>query len=153
MTQTLVIDASVVAKWLVPEEHSLKAVALRGRYRFAVPDILFAEVTNILWKKHRRGELTADEAEEAVAVLDFAQFQIVPTAPLGVEALHLSRLLDHPAYDSYYLCVAALLDTVMVTADERLLRKLHASSQPEWRNIAVDLRDLRIEPPTADRTR
>ncbi|PSJ57739.1 type II toxin-antitoxin system VapC family toxin [Kumtagia ephedrae] len=139
MTQTIVVDASVVAKWLVPEEHSLKAVALRSSYSFAVPDILFAEVANILWKKMRRGELTEADGDDAVGALSFAKLQVERTEPLGPAALRLSRLLDHPTYDCFYLCLAARLDTIMVTADERLLRKLRSSSQAEWRDVAVDL--------------
>ena len=45
-----VVDASVAAKWLVPEADSPLAEALLDDDLLA-PDLLFAEVGNILWNK------------------------------------------------------------------------------------------------------
>ena len=44
-----VIDASVAAKWLLPEDGSDQASALLGD-ALLVPDLLFAELANIFWK-------------------------------------------------------------------------------------------------------
>ena len=55
MRRRIVVDASVVVKWLVPEDQSLRAVSLRERFDFAAPDLIHAEIVNILWKKARRG--------------------------------------------------------------------------------------------------
>ena len=51
----LVIDASVAVKWVIEEEDTTQALALRGR-ALAAPDLLIAECANILWKKVRRNE-------------------------------------------------------------------------------------------------
>jgi predicted nucleic acid-binding protein len=56
----LVIDASVAIKWIIDEEGSPAALALR-KHSLAAPDLLMAECANILWKKSRRGELSTDE--------------------------------------------------------------------------------------------
>ena len=37
MRPLLVVDASVVAKWLIPEEDSLRAVALRADHDLLLP--------------------------------------------------------------------------------------------------------------------
>jgi predicted nucleic acid-binding protein len=44
-----VVDASVAAKWLAPEEDSAQALKYLNAELLA-PDLLFAEVANILWK-------------------------------------------------------------------------------------------------------
>ena len=66
-----VIDASVLVKFFIPEILSEKAEELNARVmegdlRLLAPDLIFAEVGNILWKKHRRKELSRAEAEEIV---------------------------------------------------------------------------------------
>ena len=57
-----VIDASVAAKWLLPEDGSDQASALLGD-ELLVPDLLFAELANIFWKKQMRGEIDTATAE------------------------------------------------------------------------------------------
>ena len=59
----LVVDASVVIKWHVAEVHSDAALRLLGDDVPAlhVPDLVFPEVGNILWKKVRRGDLTEEQ--------------------------------------------------------------------------------------------
>ncbi len=138
--RTVVVDASIVAKWLVPEDLSSQALALRGRYDFAAPDLLHAELANILWKKVRRGEISEDEALAGLHVFAHAEFLLEKCETLIRQALQLACQIDHPAYDCFYLCLAAKLDTVLVTADDRLLRRLAASSRPEWASVAVDVR-------------
>ena len=59
-----VVDASVAAKWLSPEPESAAADSLLDDELWA-PDLLFAEVANILWKKQSRGEMSATTAAAA----------------------------------------------------------------------------------------
>lgn len=47
---TLVIDASVAAKWYVAEPDSRPALAVGARGGLIAPDLILAEVANILWK-------------------------------------------------------------------------------------------------------
>ncbi len=49
---TLVVDASVVIKWVIEETGTQDALALR-RHRLLAPDLLIPECANILWKKVR----------------------------------------------------------------------------------------------------
>ena len=141
MSRTLVIDASVAIKWVVPESQSDLATSLRGRFRFAAPELIVAECINILWKKTRRDELSPTEAVLAARSLERADIEFVPTRPLSRQATELSILLDHPAYDCFYLCAAKARGEVFVTADERLLRKLAHPAAREWSSISVALHD------------
>ena len=52
----LVIDASIAIKWVIEEDRTKEALALR-RQALAAPDLLVAECANILRKKVRRKEL------------------------------------------------------------------------------------------------
>jgi predicted nucleic acid-binding protein len=136
----IVVDASVVVKWLVPEDQSLRAVSLRERFDFAAPDLIHAEIVNILWKKARRGEIADVDALDGLRALRYAEFRLESSEELAEQAFELSRLIDHPAYDCFYLCAAVQLNTVLVTADERMLRKLSMTPHTEWTSAAVDLR-------------
>lgn len=118
-----VIDASVAIKWVVGEPNSDRAVLLRRKQLFA-PDLLIAECANILWKKVRRSELSGAEAILAARLLQRADIQLEPMRRLLEPATRLSLALDHPAYDCTYLALAETLSCAMVTADERLYRKV-----------------------------
>ena len=60
-----IIDASVVVKWFIPEEHSEPALRLKDSdARLHAPAFLTLEVGNVLYKKRRRGELTTRDAED-----------------------------------------------------------------------------------------
>jgi predicted nucleic acid-binding protein len=122
----LVIDASVAIKWLVEEPGTSEAVLLR-RHLLSAPDLLTIECSNILWKKHRRKELTAEEVLLAARLLERADIELAPMRPLLEPATRLAIGLDHPAYDCAYLALAEALGCTMVTADDTLCRKLGGS--------------------------
>lgn len=93
---TLVVDASVVIKWVIEETGTRHALALR-RHRLLAPDLLIPECANILWKKVRRQELTGDEARLAARLIERADIDFVPSRRLLEVATNLALLLDHPA--------------------------------------------------------
>ena len=58
-----IIDASVVVKWFIPEEHSEPALRIKDSdARLHAPAFLTLEVGNVLSKKRRRAELTTRDA-------------------------------------------------------------------------------------------
>jgi predicted nucleic acid-binding protein len=117
----LVIDSSVVIKWSVPEVHSVDALRyLDPDLERDAPELLLAEVSNILWKKVGRGELTRIEAEGIAADLGQADVAVHPMGPLFGAALRIALETGRSAYDSMYLALAETLSTQMVTADRRL---------------------------------
>jgi len=75
----LVIDSSVVIKWFVPEVHSADALRyLDPDLERDAPELLLAEVSNILWKKIGRGELTATQADKIANDVEQADVNIHP---------------------------------------------------------------------------
>ena len=125
--ERLVIDASVAVKWVVPEPDSKHAECLL-EHGLVAPDLLFAECANVLWKKVRRGELTKGEADVAAQTLEQADLTIVSARAYVIRATAIAVELDHPAYDGIYLAVAEALQLRLVTADDRLIRKVGQSA-------------------------
>lgn len=139
--KTLVIDASVAVKWVIEEEGTAAALALRKGHRLIAPDLLVAECANILWKKVRRCELTAQEGDLAAKLLQRADVDLMPMRPLFPAALRLAILLDHPAYDCVYLALALERRARFVTADERLLRKIADGPETALRAASAGLKE------------
>ncbi|MEO8124718.1 MAG: type II toxin-antitoxin system VapC family toxin [Burkholderiales bacterium] len=121
-----VVDASVAAKWLAPEPDSASAEALLDDELF-VPDLLYAEVGNILWKKQMRGEMDASTAQVGARWLLQLPMHVHDSAGLLVDALALSIRLKHPAYDCLYLALARRTGLPLITADRRFHARCHAS--------------------------
>lgn len=82
-----------------------------------------AQCANVLRKKARRKELSADEARLAAGLLQRADVELLPMRPLLESATALAIALDHPAYDCIYLALAESLSCDLVTADQRLSAK------------------------------
>jgi predicted nucleic acid-binding protein len=138
--ERLVIDASVAVKWVVPEPDSDRAEVLLD-HRMVAPDLLLAECANVLWKKVRRGELTEREADIAAQTLEQADLTLVSTRGYLALATSVAVELDHPAYDAVYLTVAEASELRLVTADDKLVRKVR-EGQNRFRHMLVALSEL-----------
>lgn len=136
---TLVIDASIAVKWVVEEDGTPRALALRRQAKLIAPDLLVAECANILWKKVQRKELSKDQALLAARLLQGAEIELSPMRSLLEAAAGLAIALDHPAYDCIYLALAVANDCRFVTADEGFLRKLGQSRRVALRRRAMSL--------------
>ena len=120
-----VVDASVVIKWFVPEIHSDAARRLLSApNQYLSPDLLFPEVGNTIWKKVRRGELTAEEGRKLAADVTTVAVDIVSTRRLMIDAHALAMMTGVTVYDALYLALAVRLETQMITADDKLSRAL-----------------------------
>lgn len=125
---TFVVDASVAIKWVVEEPGTAAALSIRAAERLVAPDLWVAECANILWKKVRRGEFSADQALAAAELLEAAGVEVMAGEPAMSHVVRLATTLDHPAYDCVYLAMAAANGWTMVTADDRLLERLRGTS-------------------------
>lgn len=117
----LAVDASVVIKWYVEEIHSTEAERfLDPRYDLVVPDLLWSEIGNILWKKRLRGDVTARDSRQVVAELRRTPLKFEPVAPLFEAALDIAERIGRTFYDSTYLALAEHFACRLVTADRKL---------------------------------
>jgi predicted nucleic acid-binding protein len=137
---TIVVDASVAVKWVIPEELSDQAESLRGRAdRLLAPDLLLPEAANALWKKLLRREIAPREATQAMDLLMASGLDLRPSGPLLGRALTLAQRLRHPVYDCLYVALAQAEGATLVTADQRLLARI---ARGRTRVGAVDLATL-----------
>jgi len=137
---TVVVDASIAVKWVIPEVLSDRADALRGQAdRLLAPDLLLCEAANALWKKLMRREITAREAAQALDLLMASGVDLRPSAPLLGRALELARRLRHPVCDCVYLALAQGEGATLVTADQRLLAR---ATRGRPRLAVIDLATL-----------
>lgn len=121
----LIVDASVAAKWAIQEEHSVAALRLLdGRHRLLAPDLIWAELGNIIWKCHRRGGLDRDDVPALVGQFRAVPLHVHPSEPLLPTAVDLAIQTQRTVYDCLYLALAHREGCKMVTADERLVNAL-----------------------------
>jgi predicted nucleic acid-binding protein len=124
----LILDASVGIKMRVAEPHSDRAVELLESVRrgttLGAPELFFVECANVLWKYVRRHGYDAQQARTDLGQLLALPIAVTPTADLALEALDLAVRHDITVYDASYLALALRESAMLVTADEKLIRKL-----------------------------
>jgi len=148
MTANLVIDSSVVIKWFVTESLSAEALRLFAdwqakRVSCFVPDLMFVEAANILWKKRRQGMMTDIDVSNHMLTIKSLPFDVTASIPIVDDAVRIAMAHDRTAYDSMYLALARHLACPFVTADERLANAVAAHIS----NV-IKLSDWTPSPPT-----
>jgi len=123
-----VVDASVAVKWYLPEIHDADARRLlTGGGDLLVPDLIFSEVGNILWKRVRSGQILETEAQTVLQSLGALSLSVAPSWPLVLPALAIACQTQRTVYDCLYLALAVRESAVMVTADEKFHNALQAT--------------------------
>ncbi|TIR15679.1 MAG: type II toxin-antitoxin system VapC family toxin [Mesorhizobium sp.] len=117
----LVLDASMVAAWLLPEEHSQAAEDLIAGLDgpCPVPSLFWHEVRSILLIAERRGRIDAGEALTALG-----RMRRLPLEDAGAGAdahvMAIARTQALSAYDAAYLALALDRALPLATLDRKL---------------------------------
>jgi predicted nucleic acid-binding protein len=130
----VVLDASVATKWAVPgileplseQADDLLRQYTDGKINLLVPDLFWNEIANALWKAARRGRISSETADEALAKMISRDFPTIPSRDVLERALTIAVQFDRSVYDSVYVAIAVARKTYLVTADERLANALAA---------------------------
>ena len=121
----IVVDASVAIKWFIPEIHSEAAIQLLEKNpSLLAPDLIFAEIGNILWKKARSNELSLETAHTLLNDFKRLPFKITESEFLLDTAWHIASRYQRTFYDSLYLAVAKTENCLFVTADHAFFNAL-----------------------------
>lgn len=116
---TLVVDASVVVAALVDSGPAGRwAEGQLGSGPLAAPNLLPAEVANVLRRAELAGELSSDVASLAHRDLVDLPLDLYPYEPLADRIWELHRTVA--ANDAWYVALAEALDWPLATIDTRL---------------------------------
>lgn len=141
----LVIDASVLIKFYVPEILSDNAEevlsrAADGELLLYAPDLVYPETGNILWKKQRRRELTPEEVDEIVDAITALPMIIESSKPIMPLAVSIAVHSGITVYDAMYVAIARIYETQMITADKKLtdaLAKTEFKNDVRWLGTGI----------------
>ena len=91
------------------------------------------ECANILWKYVRRAGHPADRVAGHIALLLRLPLIRVTTAALVADAARIALAHEITAYDACYVALAERSGAALLTADERLVRRLARTARaPLW---------------------
>ena len=137
-SSTICCDANLVISWA-----SASTPAGYDRYgydryidewlesgtRLIAPSLLHFEITNVIWRSHRTGQITLADAQRGLEAALSLPFAIYDDDLLNLEAFAIARRFNLPAsYDAHYLALAEREGVEFWTTD----RRLHQAVQHEW---------------------
>ncbi len=135
----MVVDTSVAVKWYLPEAVLLLDKSGVGEVELMAPSTAQPEFFNALWRQYRSGNLPVDElrasweAFSAEPVTLYAPEDLMPrTAGIALET-------EAIIYDALFLALAEEANTAMVTADDKLVRKLEGTG---FAGLALNLASI-----------
>jgi predicted nucleic acid-binding protein len=129
----IVVDASVATMWFASEaESAAAATLLDGEDELIVPDLLYVETANALWKKQAIGEISIDIVEDCLVRLIALDLIVVSAKILLRAAFQLAARAHHPVHDCVYVVLAQQRQAVLATADKRLARLAMAQHVEIW---------------------
>jgi len=128
----IVVDSSVVIKWFVVEPFSTEARRILDGYQTGMlalhaPDLIDAELGNIVWKKYRFQGLAAADAQQIIDEFQRLTFVLTSTADLLDEAYRLAVAHERTVYDAMYLALSVREQCPYVTADEKLVKAIRSA--------------------------
>ena len=127
--QRLIVDTSVVVKWFFEEPNTHQALELleafrAERFRALVPDLIYSEFANAVWKRVVRQNLSVEDGAAVVETFEQLPLEIAPAYRFLLPAYRLAVEYSCTAYDAIFVALGQLSGTGMITADERLFRSV-----------------------------
>jgi predicted nucleic acid-binding protein len=125
------VDASLAAKVVFAEQYTPQAAALfglwaRSGYQPLAPPLIVEELTNSIYKRLAREDISLDLALDSLAALLALDIELRDVGP--ADALTLAHEHRLPAaYDGFYLALAQDYGCDFWTADERLYNTVRDS--------------------------
>lgn len=129
----LVLDTSVAVKFYLPEEWREEALALldavgESRVKLLAPSTVQPELFNALWQQHRRGKLSREEVGEHWGDFSVTSMDLYAPEDLMPRAAQMALEIGVIIYDALFLALGEDVGSLLVTADDRLLKALQGTS-------------------------
>jgi predicted nucleic acid-binding protein len=123
----IVIDANVVAKWFIEEENSTKARLLREKFiekeiELVTPSLLYFEVLNALKYSKLFNQEELNNAGESLENYGFNVITI--KKKIREQIVKIAVEHDLSIYDASYIGLSIAMETILCTADEKIIKKL-----------------------------
>mgnify|MGYP001579870939 CR=1 FL=1 len=133
MTSYICVDASVAAKWVLPEDYSKEAVELylhsvEQGVAVVAPPHLRIEVVNVIRRQVVLRSITYTQARDLLRTFLRYSVSFLAQPSLYEQALDLAETYNRPTvYDTQYVALASIMGCDLWTADERLVNALGGS--------------------------
>jgi len=128
--QILVLDASVIAKWILPGEPwerqalKLKDKLVKGEIEIHEPMLLTYELANLLLKAVKKKRISLEDAASALELLEKLGLKLHKTnLEEAAQLLREAEKLGLTAYDMAYVQLAKKLEATLISADQELCTK------------------------------
>jgi len=132
----LVIDASVIVKWIIPgepweeEAKALKNKIVLGQLEAYAPELIIYELTSAISKAVKNKVLEPKDGADALEAVGSIGINLVQISwQEASEIFKIAIASGLTTYDSAYLWLSKRLKTKLVTADEELKRKGEAITE------------------------
>jgi predicted nucleic acid-binding protein len=133
MKKYVVVDSSVMIKWIFEEPDSKAAKALLAQwidedFVMIEPPLLACEMANVLHQNADKGEVSIEEAKRSlidIMELDL-EFEVSRLPELSIRAIEIARKCTlNAVYDAHYVALAERKKCEFWTADIRLWKPVH----------------------------
>ena len=116
----IVVDASALLEVLLrtPAAEAIEAVLFEGRQTLHAPHLLDAEVTHVLRRYAKAGEISEERGREGLSDLSDFPIRRYPHGFLLTRVWDLRS--NFTAYDAIYVALAEALNARLLTRDQRL---------------------------------
>lgn len=133
MVLTVILDASVAAKWflldedLVPEAKAVRTSMLQQRVGMIAPPILWTELAHAVIRAVRRDRLQHDEARALADEMEDVRALVQAVEVDLHDTIRTALLVGVGAYDAQYLALGARTASTVITADRSMWERGRAS--------------------------
>ncbi|HEX8931940.1 MAG TPA: type II toxin-antitoxin system VapC family toxin [Patescibacteria group bacterium] len=128
-TINIIVDTSVIIKWLLPDEKNDIALKIKKNFSekqltVSIPHLTYYEIGNVLKTAVKRDRINESIAKKLYNALLDLEFVSYATKDLFKLAMSKSLSFDISFYDASYLALSEYLQIPFVTADRKLLNKV-----------------------------
>jgi predicted nucleic acid-binding protein len=123
-----ILDSNIALKWVLAEPDSATASQLRSAFQKGIHDLLAPDVFQIeahaLTRAERQGRIVAGQAQLLWADVMLTPARHEPSGVLLPRAIQISSIQRIGVYDCLYVALAERESCELLTADDKLLKRL-----------------------------